>query len=81
MKRITEGNDSWIELDRNEIIIGFVDMCVTALSRYLQLPAGNIVKLLSEKNLLEGYIVKEYDMLHIESMGNIIDKIMRRLNI
>ena len=80
MERKYSNTDNWIELNRDETIIGFINMCVIALSHLLKIPFREALNKLENKGLISNYIIPQYDMLHIESMNNIVQKINKKLN-
>ena len=64
--------EKWIQLSNEEIRFGFLAQCIEALAEN---EGGNYVdmlKRLERVNMTEGYILAHYDVLHTESMENII---------
>lgn len=48
----------------NKDIIDFATFCIGNLSRRLNIPQRQVYERLQESGILQGYIVKGYDVLH-----------------
>lgn len=64
--------EKWIQLSNEEIRFGFLALCIEALAEKESCDYIDMLKRLESVNMTEGYILAHYDVLHTESMENII---------
>ncbi len=64
--------EKWIQLSNEEIRFGFLALCIEALAENEGCNYVDMLKRLEGVNMTEGYILAHYDVLHTESMENII---------
>ena len=58
-------------------LLDFVIFCIEEVAAKLQLPGNVVYALLTEKSdILSGYIVPSYDVLHTQSKQYIVDDII-----
>ena len=62
----------WIELSEEELRMGFLTQCVEKLSEREGIDYREMFDRLEKAGLTEDYILKYYDVLHTESMDNIV---------
>lgn len=53
----------------------FVVFCIENLAKELNINAENVYKALKEKNIIDGYIVPEFESLHTQSKEYIVNDI------
>ena len=75
MKEEVDGHtgEKWIELDRNEIMMGFLAQCVEALAVVYDCGYTEMFNRLEAANMTEGYILKFYGPLHTQSWEYILE--------
>ena len=59
-----------------EYQLDFITYCVGNLSERLKMSAGKVYKLLRSSNVLDGYIIPCYDVLHTFSKDYIMDDLI-----
>lgn len=64
--------EKWIQLSNEEIKFGFLAQCIEALAENEGCNYVDMMKRLEGVNMTEGYILAHYDVLHTESIENII---------
>ena len=63
----------------NEKEMDFVVYCVENLANYISEDSVKVFDLLDEKDLIEGYILKFYDILHTQSKEWIVEDLVEQL--
>lgn len=64
---------TWIQLDDDEIKFGFLAQCVEALAEAENCGYLEMLQRMEAVDMTEGYILAYYEVLHTESMENIVD--------
>lgn len=74
MKETIDSNtgETWIQLNEEEIRFGFLAQCIETLADAEKCNYIEMLHRLEKVNMTEGYILAHYDVLHTESMENII---------
>ncbi len=72
--------EKWIQLSDEEIRFGFLAQCIEALAENEGCNYVDMLIRLEGVNMTEGYILAHYDVLHTESMKNIILELSDLLN-
>lgn len=74
MKEVIDKNtgQKWIQLSEDEIKFGFLARCIEALAEKENCNYLEMLYRLENVNMTEGYILKHYNVLHTESMENIV---------
>lgn len=82
MKEIIDPNtgNTWIELSKDEIKMGFLAQCVEALADLKECDYLEMFNRMEKAKLTEDYILKFYDTLHTESWDNILFELADLLN-
>lgn len=60
----------------NKDIIDFATFCIGNLSRRSNIPQRQVYERLQESGILQGYIVKGYDVLHTFSKEYLMEDLM-----
>ena len=63
----------------NEKEMDFVVYCVENLANYISEDSVKVFDLLDENDLIEGYILKFYDILHTQSKEWIVEDLVEQL--
>ena len=63
----------------NEKEMDFVVYCVENLANYINEDSVKVFDLLDENDLIEGYILKFYDILHTQSKEWIVEDLVEQL--
>ena len=63
----------------NEKEMDFVVYCVENLANYISEDSVKVFDLLDESDLIEGYILKFYDILHTQSKEWIVEDLVEQL--
>lgn len=74
MKEIKDRNtgETWIQLSEEEVKFGFLAQCIETLADVEKCNYIEMLYRLENVNMTEGYILAHYDVLHTESMENVI---------
>lgn len=64
--------EKWIELNKQEIKMGFLAQCVEALAESEGCNYIEMFDRMEAADMTEGYILKHYEPLHTQSMDNLI---------
>lgn len=72
--------EKWIQLSSEEIRFGFLAQCIEAFADAENCNYIDMLERLEAVNLTEGYILAHYDVLHTESMENIIFELQELLH-
>lgn len=72
--------DTWIQLSKEEVKFGFLAQCIEVLADAEKCDYVDMLKRLEKANMTEGYILAHYEVLHTESMENIISELRDLLN-
>lgn len=64
--------EKWIELNKQEIKMGFLAQCVEALAESERCNYIEMFDRMEAADMTEGYILKHYEPLHTQSMDNLI---------
>lgn len=70
---IAPDGKKWIELDKEEIKMGFLAQCVEALAEELGTDYIDMFHRMELADMTEGYILKYYEPLHTQSWEHIIE--------
>ena len=60
----------------NSVKLEFVVFCIESLAKELNINAEKVYKALKESNIIDEYIVPEYESLHTQSKEYIINDII-----
>lgn len=71
---------TWIQLSEEEIKFGFLAQCIEALAVAEHCDYIEMLNRLEKVNMTEGYILAHYEVLHLESMDNIISELRELLH-
>lgn len=71
--------EKWIELNKEEIKMGFLAQCVEALAETDGCDYSEMFSRLEAADMTEGYILKHYEPLHTQSWENVIDDLKELL--
>lgn len=71
--------EKWIELNKEEIKMGFLAQCVEALAEAEECDYTEMLNRMESANMTEGYILKHYEPLHTLSWENLIDELKKLL--
>ncbi len=63
------------ECSMNKDILEFVTFCVGAVANSLNIPRQEVYSRLKTSGILDGYIIKRYDVLHTFSRPYIVEDI------
>lgn len=72
--------EKWISLSDEEVKFGFLAQCIEALATAENCNYIDMLERLEAVNMTEGYILAHYDVLHTESMENIISELRELLH-
>lgn len=72
------GNQWWV-LSKEEIKLGFLAQCLERVSQALDSEYLNTFNRLDAADLIEGFILKHYDILHTQSIEHVVDDIITAL--
>ncbi|MDE5876266.1 MAG: DUF3791 domain-containing protein [Muribaculaceae bacterium] len=64
--------ETWIKLSKEEVKFGFLAQCIEALAEAENCDYIDLLNRLESVDMTEGYILAHYDVLHTESIENII---------
>ena len=67
--------EKWIQLSNEEIRFGFLAQCIETPADSEKCNYIDMLHRLEKANMTEGYILAHYDVLHTESMENIINEL------
>lgn len=76
--RIT--GETWIKLSNEEVKFGFLTQCVEALAEAENCDYVEMLGRMERVDMTEGYILAHYDVLHTESIENIISNLRELLH-
>ncbi|MCQ2973960.1 MAG: DUF3791 domain-containing protein [Bacteroidales bacterium] len=68
-----------LPLSKEEILMTFVASCVETVAEKLNIPSKEILNRMINVNLIDGYILPCYEVLHSESRENITQDIINCL--
>lgn len=68
--RIT--GETWIKLSKEEVKFGFLAQCIETLAEAEKCDYVYMLNRMERVDMTEGYILAHYDVLHTESIENII---------
>jgi hypothetical protein len=68
-----------IELSHTELLLSFAASCVEGAARRLGVGYREVFDRMARVNLIEGYILPYYDVLHLESREHLIDNVIECL--
>ena len=72
--------EKWIQLSNEEIRFGFLAQCIETLAENEDCNYVEMLQRLEDVDMTEGYILAHYDVLHTESMENIIVELLDLLH-
>lgn len=72
--------ETWIRLSKEEVKFGFLAQCVEALAEAENCDYVEMLNRMERVDMTEGYILAHYDVLHTESMENIISDLKELLH-
>ncbi|MBD5184310.1 MAG: DUF3791 domain-containing protein [Bacteroidales bacterium] len=70
-----------IKIDEKQKILMFAASCIEWVADRLECDYQDIFDRLDRVGLIDGYIIKCYNVLHLESRDNITEDIIQTLNI
>lgn len=71
--------EKWIELNKEEIKMGFLAQCVEALAEIEGCDYTEMFSRMEVADMTEGYILKHYEPLHTQSWENVLDDLKELL--
>lgn len=71
--------EKWIELNQEEIRMGFMAQCVESLAEIEHCSHTEMFNRLEAADMTEGFILKCYEPLHTQSWENIIQDLLHML--
>lgn len=71
--------EKWIELNKEEIKMGFLAQCIEYLAEEEGCDYTEIFNRLEAANMTEGYILRHYEPLHTQSWENVIEELKELL--
>lgn len=71
--------ETWIQLSKEEVMYGFLSQCIEALAEAEKCDYVEILERLEKAGMTEGYILAHYEVLHTESMENIVSDVRELL--
>lgn len=72
--------ETWIQLSKEEIKFGFLAQCIEALAYAEKCNYVEMLDRLEKVNMTQGYILAHYDILHTESIDNIVSELVSLLH-
>lgn len=72
--------DSWIKLSKKEIEYGFLSQCIEAVAEAEKCSYLDIFERMENVNMTEGYVLAHYNVLHTESMENVVAELVDLLH-
>lgn len=77
MKEIIDPHteEKWIELSKEEIMMGFLVQCVEALAETEGVKYTDMFNRMEAANMTEGYILKYYETLHTQSWECVLEEL------
>lgn len=72
--------ETWIKLSKEEVKFGFLAQCIEALAESENCDYVEMLNRMERVDMTEGYILAHYDVLHTESMENIISDLKELLH-
>ncbi len=72
--------EKWIKLSNEEIKFGFLAQCIEALADAESCDHVEMFDRLEKVKMTQGYILAHYDVLHTESIENIISELRNLLH-
>lgn len=72
--------ETWIKLSKEEVKFGFLAQCIEALAEAENCDYVEMLNRMERVDMTEGYILAHYDVLHTESMENIISDLKELLH-
>lgn len=76
--RIT--GEKWIVLEEEELKMVFLAQCVEKLAEKEGTDYLSIFERMEKADMTEGYILKHYNVLHSESIENIVESLLKLLH-
>lgn len=73
-------NESWIQLNNEEIKIGFLSQCIEALAQAENCDYVEMLERMEKVNMTEGYILSCYETLHTLSWDMIVSDLIDLLH-
>lgn len=64
-----------IRLPLDELKLAFAASCVEGLARKMGKPYGEVYEIMHKVEAIENYILKNYDMLHTESLEYVLEDV------
>lgn len=71
--------EKWIELNKEEVKMGFLAQCVEALAEIEGCDYTEMFSRMEAADMTEGYILKHYEPLHTQSWENVLDDLKELL--
>ena len=72
--------ETWIKLSEEEVKFGFLALCIEALAEAENCDYVYMLNRMERVDMTEGYILTNYDVLHTESIENIICDLRKLLH-
>ncbi len=73
-------SETYLELSKDEIIMGFVASCIEDVADRLGVPYIDIFERMEKVGLIDNYIFPFYETLHTESRENLTTSLIETLN-
>lgn len=80
IQQTTPDGDQWWVLTDDEVRLSFLGQCVEGVATALGEDYCAVFKRLEKSGLTEDFILRHYEVLHSQSMDNVIDDIITALN-
>lgn len=68
-----------VQLNKNEIIMGFVASCIEDVADTLGVDYSEVYQRMDAVKMIEEYIIPNYEVLHIESRKNVTEGLIDTL--
>lgn len=68
--------ERFVELSREEIVLGFVASCVEFVAEALQRPYDEVYRRMKKCDLLRGYLYKHYEAVHSQSREHVTEDLI-----
>lgn len=72
--------EKYLELTKDEIVMGFVASCIEDVAKRLKEPYLDIFERMDHIGLIDNYIYPHYETLHTESRENLTTSLIDTLN-
>lgn len=79
IQQTTPDGDQWWVLSEDEVRLGFLAQCIEGVASALGEDYCAVFERIEKCGLAEGFILKHYEVLHSQSMNNVINDIITAL--